>query len=717
MGKSTKALLILLLLAAVAFGVCAVRNELCYIEYTSSEQGDVTAIRLGRGDELVQRFDMPYDILSGISFKLQFDAQGDASPAWTLSVCDAETGACVAQAELSEASPSSDGYSLTRFDNISLKRGRSYEMRLAAEQSPEGAGASFFRTEAPAEGYARLRLNGSDAAGSLCVCVYGGMRDFWGPGFILFLGLFGALILARLFRQGRPAGRAVAEDRLLQAMLLIAFLILIQAPLALRSSNFTDEYDNIRGGMVIAHSGAVLYRDYVTQHTPIVYYLCALFAKLGASTATQFRICYYVFEALIWGGLYYRHADCLGRWKMIVLPTAKIALLSQMFYGNSYMILSDGLQGLCTVALLLELFRYWEDGGLGWDRCAITSACVWGSIGAAFISVYALVWVVLAVLLREIAHWRRAPRSLCAAALARRYYKLLIMIFAPLCAAILYFSLNHSLRIAFEQAYLFNREVYPKYRAGFGTSALQPFLTAVQCYFGLFADGIRSLLAGDLSRTLFLQMLLMPLATACLLLHIGQRDRAVAAVAALVMIFSATRGYNSQGIPNFHSLPAWYVVILAIVFFSGPALRLLRRLRIPALCLGAALVIYLQASSIKHGLMTRQFPVQPWESQVVSMTEDGEDIFIDALTSDSLYLLYKNHYPVNRMLYFLPWYTEWYEQSAIDDLNEAQPRLAVLWEDFAVEGRTYGEYAEDFIAVLHANYTQADDPRIWIRNK
>lgn len=64
---------------------------------------------------------------------------------------------------------------------------------------------------------------------------------------------------------------------------------------------FTDECDNIRGGILIA-KGRVLYRDYYTQHTPFGYYLCAFFAWLGAKSIQQFRLLYYLFSAILWEG-------------------------------------------------------------------------------------------------------------------------------------------------------------------------------------------------------------------------------------------------------------------------------------------------------------------------------------------------------------------------------------------------------------------------------
>ena len=228
----------------------------------------------------------------------------------------------------------------------------------------------------------------------------------------------------------------------LTAKVIIAFVVLVLLNSFSVSGSFTDEWDNIRGGMVIA-KGGVLYRDYVTQHTPVMYYLCGLFALFGAGSLQQFRLSYYLFEAIVWGILYARHVKFFGKKKMLLLVMFECIFVSSVLGGaQGYMILSDGMQGLCMVALLLEFLRYYQDKKITWDRAIIISVSIWGSFGSAFISAYAILFVVISVMGLEIFWNRKEKRS--AMELIKRYCRLSICLLVPFIAAIIYFKTNNS---------------------------------------------------------------------------------------------------------------------------------------------------------------------------------------------------------------------------------------------------------------------------------
>ena len=174
------------------------------------------------------------------------------------------------------------------------------------------------------------------------------------------------------------------------------------------------------GGMVIAQ-GKVLYRDYVTQHMPLGYYLCAAFAFLGAKSVEQFRLMYYLTVSLIWGAVYYRYGGRIGRRRIAALAVAETVLVSALYAPNATMILADNIHGLLLVVLLLEFMLYYSDRDLGWSRSAVVSLCIWGCIGSAFISVYSIVWVALAVVFIELREGFKTKRTIGEA--FKRYYR------------------------------------------------------------------------------------------------------------------------------------------------------------------------------------------------------------------------------------------------------------------------------------------------------
>jgi 4-amino-4-deoxy-L-arabinose transferase-like glycosyltransferase len=108
-----------------------------------------------------------------------------------------------------------------------------------------------------------------------------------------------------------------------------------------------------------------------------MYYLCGLFALFGAGSPEQFRLSYYLFEAVVWSLLYMRHSGLFGKKKMAVLAALECIITPVLFStGEGRMILSDNMQGLCTVVLVLELLRYLKLKKIGWDNSIIISLAI-----------------------------------------------------------------------------------------------------------------------------------------------------------------------------------------------------------------------------------------------------------------------------------------------------------------------------------------------------
>lgn len=94
---------------------------------------------------------------------------------------------------------------------------------------------------------------------------------------------------------------------------------------------------------------------------------------------------------------------------------------------------------------------------------------------------------------------------------------------------------------------------------------------------------------------------------------------------------------------------------------------------------------------------------------------------MDLYSSSSLYYAYKGRYAVNRVTYMLPWYMDWYEKDAIEDLLSYNPEVVVYKEDEEAWGYTH--YAPAFVAELKEYYHRLSDNNenagynIWIRNE
>ncbi len=143
-------------------------------------------------------------------------------------------------------------------------------------------------------------------------------------------------------------------------------------------------------------------------------------------------------------------------------------------------------------------------------------------------------------------------------------------------------------------------------------------------------------------------------ATAVLVRICLKREWVKAGTLIAVMIVSASRGYGGM-----HSVAAWNVAILIIALYGEdvPFIKS-RKMRIAICSALALLMLGAYFSGVAKGVLYRIRPISENECRVVSLTEPDEKILIDTYHFDYLYLLYKNRYPVNRVCYVLPWYSD-----------------------------------------------------------
>lgn len=707
--KSFLILVIILLWTLTGIKVYKDTTKLTYLEYKYQNNHFDGGVTLKNNNSYVeQKFISPYKIVNGFSVKIGTFGK-DNNSIWNISLIDKENKKTLYSKDYNASLITDNSFHMFKFDkNIKIKEDNTYLLRISAKKVNNDTKLLFYTGRN--SNLSGLIQNGHKQNKALCFAVYGGDFDSW---WILYDVLMSILITLTIIRGFviYSKGMNPIKDKLFGSM-IIFFVVLLLLNSFSTMGVFTDESDNIRGGMIISRGG-VLYRDYVTQHTPVMYYLCGLFALLGAGSIQQFRLSYYVFEALIWALLYIRHVDAFGKKKMLLLPLLECSLtVSLLMENKGHMILSDNMQGLCMVVLLLEFLHYLKDKRIGWDRSIIISFTIWASFGSAFISAYAILFVVISVLGLELIWNSKVKRSLDQ--LIHRYYKLAICMIVPFLGAVLYFKLNHSLKRAFEQFYLFNKQVYSQYQP-IGDNLLEPFIVSIQNYFEFIPSKINAIISSTLTNVDLLQLFIFVLvivviATLCM------KKRFIESVTIFsVMIFSASRGYD------FHGLAAWYVAIMIIVLFGEDAIHsCIKRINVPITVIIAIFMVGPYVISVGNNLLFVQQPVTEIESKVIDMTKENEDVLIDAYSCDSIYLLYKNRYPSNRSVYMLPWYMDWYEQDTINDLRVKKPKIVVYNPDQETWG--YKHYSNAFFAKLKNKYKQLsnnpnDDWRykVWVR--
>ncbi len=706
-------LLGLIVLGLMVFGFHHANTKLTYKEYKSFNTSNDTYIKVASdGESLTQEFEMPYEILESVAVQISTFAR-DNNSTWAIYIAEADTGEDIYSGKFNASQIVDNAYFEIELDkNIRVTKGGKYVFTIQAIDVSEISALAFYVSATPSIENESLYHSEELVDGDMCFKIYGGDVDYWWHGLIIAISAYLLLMIFRAY-YANSKGRKLSEDKCFQALALgaIAFLLLCSFSVG---GTFTDENDNIRGGLVISNGG-VLYKDYVTQHTPVVYYLCSIFAMLGAGSVIQFRLSYYFLEALIWIFIYMRNADFYGKKKIFLLSILEVVCTSSVISPQGYQILSDGWQGLMFVILMLEFLRYYQDKKIGWDRSIILSICIWGSFGAAFVSAYALIWVAIIFLFIEIKDW--LTEKITARKIIGRYYKFFISLIVPLAAAILYFKANHSLRRAFDQFYTFNREVYPKYTSGLGENIAQPFINGIQNFFNIIANNFNSIVKAEATNVTILQLVIMALAVS-ILIKLFERNRFTESIILLLMtIFSATRGYG------FHGLAAWYIAVMIIALNTDCIKEMKPKLGKPVIGIISIILMSTYVVAVGNNLLYEQPSVSELESQVIALTENDEDkdIFLDAYCCDSIYFFYKDRKPVNAAVYMLPWYMDWYEKDDIDALNDKNPHIVVYNEDRTTWKISH--YTVAFEEVLRSNYTRLGDAdsgwkySVWIRNQ
>ncbi len=711
--KNNNTLKYVLILIIALFAIISINSSLSrltYLEYNiQNQQQDGYTELVSNGEVLEQDFIAPYNLLHGVSVQIGTFAR-DNNSTWKIYIKDKSTNDVLYEEEFNGGVAVDGAYHVFEFKkNIKVEEGKLYQVGIEAIDVSNSSSLAFYNLKDDQATDVNLYHNGLETSGKLCFTVYGGNIDYWWIGYTLVLTITLAFILFRGYNAINKGSKLV-NDKLLISFIL-GFLVLITLSIFASVGSFPDEYDNMNGGLIIANGG-VIYRDYVTQHTPVTYYLCSIFALFGASSKEQFRLSYYIFEAIFWGLIYFRHSETIGKLKLFALPFVKVVIMVALMGSFAYEILSDAIQGLCMIALLLEFFKYYEDRKLDWTRSIIVSLCFWGSFGAAFVSAFALIWVILAVLIVEIGEWKKSELSF--KLVYQRYYKLLVAIFVPLICAVAYFGINHSLKIAFEQFYLFNRDVYPNYQP-FGNSVFTPFIYGISKTTEILYNNFDNLLHANASMVNVLQTLVLSLAIGATLI-VSKNRKVEGIVVLLVMCYSATRDYG------LHGMAAWYVAIMVIVIFGDEFANVVSK----KFTIGVIIVIALISGNlfiwaVAGAISEKQMVTTPIENKVIELTEENEEIFVDFYTANPIYLQYKNREIINRVTFVLPWYMDWYETYCIEDLNEHMPKVVVYNDQIEVWGHT--NFSMAFVEELNKNYTRLSDTTgneteriIWIRN-
>lgn len=696
-------------------GVKYFSNKYTYIEYQYITAQSNNYIEIPNTSVILQQeIVAPYDLLYGISIQAK-TFQNDNNSNWEISLLKDNNIVYKWQVNGSEFTDN-NYYFMKAPRTILTSKGEKYILQIQAKNCDDNTKLGF-ATSNDSDSYSagKLLLEGKEYNGDLCSKIYGGQRELgWILVYVIII-LYLSVVFYSLLK-GKKQGINVQDNNFFWALLVGGIYVIITTISSNSIINtFTDENDNIRGGLLIA-KGNVLYRDYNTQHTPFTYYLCGLFAKLGAQSIEQFRVWFNILSGFIWIGVYARYSKPFGRIRIALVPFVILAVNWILFWIRSTQILSDNIQNICMVILLLEFLLYLRDKQLGLKRSAIVSGCLFISFTAAFISVYSLIFIIFGVIWEEFLLWKEKKKFNIRSAFYR-YWRLLFCCIMPFALMIFYFAINNTLSRAYQMAFKFNTEVYANYLGGFGNNVIKPFFLVIKYLGSIIINSFNSIFTLSADNSIFLQLFLV-LFSIIFLVWEGFRNRKIFHIITIFMFWvcNATRGMS-----DFHSVPFWSVgVLIVILYFPKIYYRFKKSIynRITGI-LAMSIGLYM-VFPFFNGLIDCMFLepniISDLEYEIVSLTQSGESIFIDTFVCDSIYLLYKERYPVNRTTYLLPWYMDWCENETVEDLLTNKPGLVIYDPEIIVWNRQH--FFNTLDNVIKENYSQLrKETLIWTLNK
>jgi len=491
----------------------------------------------------------------------------------------------------------------------------------------------------------------------------------------------------------------ILENRTIQVLLYTLVMFFFLLSFWSQGAFGSDECELFIKGKQIA-LGKRMYADITGQHMPIGYYLSALFYKLGAETTIEFRIRFYAFIALVWGGIFLYFGKRLGRLGVGLYPVIYMMIISGISSGTT--IVGDQLQGIGMAILFYELVLFHKTKIIKFIDCIWVSISVMLSFGAAFTAVFAIFAIALTVLLLEIkdAYENKLGIGQIILYLVKKYRLLFATVVLPWVLLIIYYIRTDTVKAFVKWTYLFNREVYSKYISGYADNPVSAMFNGVGSIASTF--NIDTISTTSIAHVIVISI--------CVLWFIDEyshkRDGIFIGGIIFFCVACATRGCFT-----FHGLAA-IAVFSAIIgmYFDNHHMTMMRwvkngkmNLWIGVICAFLFAASYLSVFPNALSFNTRQYiKTDSVEYVLGAITNKDEEIGFAVL--DCNLLLNTGTVQLVNECGACPWFWEWVGESAMDTLNEKMPRVFVYNSEGSTWNYKIADYAPELKRFIDDNY-------------
>lgn len=506
----------------------------------------------------------------------------------------------------------------------------------------------------------------------------------------------------------------VNKKRAWEGVLLFGLYMVLMLTFLNQDTTFCDENDNYMGGMIVANGG-LLYKDFCSQHMPVMYYICAIFYLLGARNVYQYRVMFFALMAIIWVAMYFRYKKYFGSCVMILGPAiyASTIATGDLTYSA---VLSDRLQGMGLVILFFEyLLATIHRKNVTFATCCWISLSIFISFGSVFVSIFGIFAIALSWLIFEIGECYKSHKlKQSIPYLFRKYWRTVLTVATPFIILLIYFVCTNTLLNFINSAYILNTRIYSKYMSGYGSNIVKAMIDPISGFFSILQTTIQNFSGQPFSAAFTLLLLMGNILFA---LKISLSDKWIGLSVMYIITQCAPRGYF-----NFHSV-AYYMLssyMLAAVIGWGAEWMRMRTDKNMAATISVCTVVFVMApyfGSISNIVdvptVLGNIEPSPKAQLIQDLTDEGEKVGCTDGVVMVATLVEADRCYINGAS-STPWTYEAFGDLERLMLQQQMPRIIFYSADYAVWDNLYTDYAGETEQFILENYIQVKDD-IWAR--
>ncbi len=474
----------------------------------------------------------------------------------------------------------------------------------------------------------------------------------------------------------------------------------------------SDEQDIMQGGKALAR-GFLLYRDYLSQHMPVSYYLSALFELFGAYSVPLQRMAFYAFYSFMWTIIYIRYQSVVKKQILFFYPFCFVFVVST--YSMGTVILSEHLAGIGFLILFLEFLQFVQKKELKNGNCFMISIAILLTFGTIFIAAFGVFVVALGVFAYELYVAAIMKTTLIGffKKIWVKYWKLGVWIGMPWIIYFTYLKLTGTFGHFYFSAYVMNRTIYSKYMGGLGSSILSTV-------FGMLSNPawiIQGVIPGEeYSVSILIQTIISVLAI-MYIIYIFEKYGVIAGCTCVLFLMAL----GIRGFYNFHGTQSVSILcFLAVCSFNdllvGSKEIFNKRSSIYKTCI---VWIVLIVSSVYIGGISRfaELTINDGENENAKMialiTERDEEVWNCTLSAEIFMQADRaGLYNVGAV----PWIWEAHGERVLKEFKELPPRVAFFDREAEIWGHSVADYGKDLIKYIDLHFIRYQETGVYIRN-